>query len=195
MSGACGKPRRWTFPCRFVASEEASQLLEFAIALPLLVVLVVGIFDFGAAFNLKHQLSNAVREGARVGSSLPMSDITGSGTPFSVVTVLSTVDAYLLRSQINDCGLGSASLSQVGVNYSWAANVATGCPGAGLTLTIDRAYVWSPKPNNADVICTHVSITYPYQWRFNSVIQLLVPGATFGGTLPVASEAIMPNME
>lgn len=179
---------------RLLVSAEASQLLEFAVALPLLVVLVVGIFDFGGAFNLKNQLSNAVREGARLGSSLPMSDLTASSIPFSVVTVLGAVDAYLLRSQINDCGLGSATLTQ-GSTYSWTTTASAGCPGSGLTLTIDRAYLLNPKPNSADVICTHVSITYPYQWHFNSVIQLLVPGATLGGTLQVASEAIMPNME
>ena len=47
-----------------------SQLLEFAVALPLLVVFVVGIFDFGGAFNLKQMLNNIAREGARFASSL-----------------------------------------------------------------------------------------------------------------------------
>jgi len=182
-----------TFRARWLGSEEASQLLEFALALPLLAVLVVGIFDFGGAFNLKRQLSNAARDGARVGATLPMSDLTSPAIPFSVVTVFSAVDAYLLRSQINDCGLGSATLVPAGGTYSWTATASSGCPGAGLTLTIDRAYMFNP--NGVDVISTHVSLSYPYQWRFNSVIQLLVPGAAYGGTIQVAGEAIMPNME
>src|SRR5205809_5457764 len=34
---------------------QGSQIVEFAVALPLLVVFVVGIFDFGNAFSLKHK--------------------------------------------------------------------------------------------------------------------------------------------
>jgi Flp pilus assembly protein TadG len=33
--------------------DHAAQLVEFAVALPLLVVFVVGIFDFSSAFTLK----------------------------------------------------------------------------------------------------------------------------------------------
>jgi uncharacterized membrane protein len=54
---------------------EAAAIIEFAVALPLLIVLVVGIFDFGGAFNLKQKLNNAVREGARFGASQPTNDL------------------------------------------------------------------------------------------------------------------------
>ena len=47
----------------------ASQIVEFAVALPLLLVLAVGIFDFGSAFNMKQKLTNAAREAARLGAS------------------------------------------------------------------------------------------------------------------------------
>ena len=52
---------------RLLRDTNGAALIEFAVALPLLVVLVVGIFDFGGAFNLKQELNNAVREGARFG--------------------------------------------------------------------------------------------------------------------------------
>ena len=48
-------------------------------ALPLLVVFVVGIFDFGGAFNLKQMLNNIAREGARFASSLPTNDLDAAG--------------------------------------------------------------------------------------------------------------------
>ncbi len=59
---------RW-WKAAFLADTSGSQLLEFAVALPLLVVFVVGIFDFGGAFNLKQKLNNIAREGARFASS------------------------------------------------------------------------------------------------------------------------------
>ena len=39
-----------------------SALLEFAITLPLLVVFVVGIYDFSGAFNQKQKIAQAAQE-------------------------------------------------------------------------------------------------------------------------------------
>jgi len=75
---ASGQKMRRPLP---VCGERGSSLAEFAIALPLLVVLVVGIFDFAAAFNLKQELNNAVREGAQFAARQPSNDLLNSGTP------------------------------------------------------------------------------------------------------------------
>lgn len=50
------------------ASERGAELIEFALALPLLLVIIMGIFDFGLAFQRYEILTNAAREGARLGS-------------------------------------------------------------------------------------------------------------------------------
>ena len=42
------------------------MLIEFALVLPVLLLLVVGIIDFGFAFNQWNTAQNAAREGARV---------------------------------------------------------------------------------------------------------------------------------
>jgi Flp pilus assembly protein TadG len=42
--------------------------VEFAIILPVLVLLVFGIVDFGHAWYLRHMMSDACREGARYGT-------------------------------------------------------------------------------------------------------------------------------
>src|ERR1700733_6754543 len=55
--------------------EQGSSLLEFAIVLPLLVVFVVGIFDFSGAFNQKQKIEQAAQEGAIIAGAQPMSDI------------------------------------------------------------------------------------------------------------------------
>jgi Flp pilus assembly protein TadG len=78
---------------------EAAALIEFAVALPLLVVLVVGIFDFGGAFNLKQELNNAVREGANFGASQPTNDLALTKPP-SVDAVRYLVASYLQASRI-----------------------------------------------------------------------------------------------
>jgi Flp pilus assembly protein TadG len=188
-----GASQPWRGICagwRWLTTDEASQLLEFAVSLPLLVVLVVGIFDFGRAFNLKHQLTNAARDGARFGANLPASDFTAPGVPNSVVGVRDIVDSYLVTSGVNDCGLGS--LGGGGATFTWTATGAS-CPGGTLTLTIERAYLF--KANNVNIICTHVSLNYPFQWRFGAAIQMLVPGTTYGGLVQITADAVMPNMQ
>ena len=47
-------------------NERGAALLETAITLPIILLVSVGIFEFGRAYQVKQVLTNAVREGARV---------------------------------------------------------------------------------------------------------------------------------
>jgi len=156
---------------------DAAAIIEFAVALPLLVVLVVGIFDFGGAFNLKQELNNAAREGARFGAGQPTNDLALSQPP-SVNAVRYVVDAYLTNAHINDCGLGSSTSWGTGGGLTWQFTANNGC---AMTLTVSRGVQVQETVGGAQVnmLCTSVNIVYPYQWHFNNVIQLLVPGANY----------------
>lgn len=44
---------------------DGQGLTEFAIVLPILVVMLVGIFEFGRAWHVRQVVTNAAREGAR----------------------------------------------------------------------------------------------------------------------------------
>jgi Flp pilus assembly protein TadG len=176
-----------------------AALIEFAVALPLLVVLVVGVFDFGEAFNLKQELNNAAREGARFGASQPTNDLLNSGTPPSVDAVRYLVASYLQAERLNDCGLASMSApANTSAPFAWTYS-ATGCV-RNLVLTIQRPcspMTSCPKANgppSAYMPYTFVQISYPYQWHFNNVIQLLVPGANFALS-NIAGNATAVNMD
>ncbi len=181
---------------RLLRGTEAAAIIEFAVALPLLIVLVVGIFDFGGAFNLKQELNNAVREGARFGAAQPTNDISTTNLkPPSVDAIRFLVDSYLKTAHINDCGLSAIAEPPQGGGIAWVYNASTGCPGA-LTLTISRAVPVQATVGGATVtmLCTTVNIIYPYQWHFNNVIQLLVPGANYTlGNIPSNATAVNMN--
>jgi Flp pilus assembly protein TadG len=51
-----------------VRSERGAELVEFALVLPLLLVLIGGIIDFGFLFQRYEVVTNAAREGARLRS-------------------------------------------------------------------------------------------------------------------------------
>jgi Flp pilus assembly protein TadG len=178
---------------QLAAGSRGAQILEFAVALPLLVVFVVGIYDFGQAFNTKEKLNFIVRDASRFASTQPTNDLS-LATPLSVTAIRDLVDADLLAAGLNDCGLGPITLSSTLV---WTA---TGtCPsGATLTLTIDRGFVVPPVANASQPvqqISTHIDLQYPYQWQFSNVIQLLVPNATYAGITTLDTDAFAANQD
>jgi Flp pilus assembly protein TadG len=201
-------PRRGTGLWRFCRDDCAAQILEFALSLPLLVVFVVGIFDFSGVLSLKQKLTNAALEGARVAAADPANDLgNASGVPVSVSDAFYVVDNYLLSEKINDCGLGALTPATSGT-LTWSANKNTGCPGSGITFTINRGYYFpqtgaSPAPatcipqqppgGQTAMIGTCVTIQYAYKWRFNSVITLLVPSATYASVSNITTTATAFN--
>ena len=184
--------------CLLLKDSRGSQIVEFAVALPLLIVFIVGIFDFGNAFDVKQKLNNAVRDAARLGSSLPASDLTSATTPASISSIRSVLDAYLTASQLNDCGLGTVGASSsAGLTWTYTAT-GNGCPaGSSLTLTIQRGFSFSTTVNGnpVDVLSTRVMLSYPFQWHFSNVIQLLVPGANYAGVINITTDAVVPNLD
>lgn len=49
-------------------SEKGQSLVEFALLIPLLIIILMAIIEFGFMFNAYITISNASREGARLGS-------------------------------------------------------------------------------------------------------------------------------
>lgn len=183
--------------------DRAAQLVEFAVALPLLVVFVVGIFDFSSAFTLKQKLTNAARDAARTAAADPASDL-GNGFSMSVNDAFQVVDKYLLANQINDCGIAAPTGPPIGLTWT-VTGTATGC---SLTITIDRGYYFpasatapagvtcQPQPPNGSqtmVIATCVSIQYAYPWRFGHVASLLGTTATLPPRITATAVALNEN--
>ena len=178
-----------------------SQLVEFAISLPLLVVFVVGIFDFGSAFTVKQKLAGIAAEAARVGSIQPGNDLSQSGdctVLIGVCAVRDVVDHALVSAKINDCGL--AGVTPVGARRSltWTFTASTNCAGT-LTLTVNRGLTYttslsSPFFGTYTVEATQVTLSYPYRWQFGKVIGLVAPGSSFSTTSQLTSIATMQNV-
>lgn len=178
---------------RLAANTQGAQILEFAVALPLLVVIAVGIYDFGQAFNTKEKLNFAARDGARLGSTQPTNDFSQE-TPLSVTAIRDLVDADLLAAGINDCGLGSIQRSGP---VAWTAT-GTCQNSSTFTLTIERGLIVAPTATASEPvqqISTHIDLQYPYQWQFSNVIRLLIPGASYAGTTQIETDAVAANQD
>jgi Flp pilus assembly protein TadG len=172
--------------------DQGVALIEFAVTLPFMVVLVVGIFDFGSAFNLKQKLTGAAQAGARFAATLPTNDLDSAGTPNSVISVRNVIDDYLTAQQVSDCGLLRSAGTPSG-SMSWTFQASTRCP-ATFTLSIERSYGLTTGASNIHLITTRISISYPYSFYFGHVSGLLPNG--FGlGVGQIGTDAIEPNMD
>ena len=171
--------------------ERGSAILEFAIALPLLVVFVVGIYDFSGAFNQKQKIEQAAQEGAIIAGAQPTNDIqTSNGNPDSLQPVATAIVNSLIGSGVvaTSCTPGAGS---GGASLTWIYTPS--CPDP-LKITIWRG--WEAGTGTAGSplsVGTVVTVQYPYHWRFNSVIQLLIPGASYAATTQLTETATVHN--
>jgi len=175
--------------------ERGAALVEFAIALPLLVVFVVGIYDFSGAYNQKLKIGQAAQGGAIIAGAQPMSDIQqANGNPDSLQPVVVAVFNSLANSGVlpngntgGGCSMPPPVPAQVppppALSWQYTIYGCNNIPFASdqLVITINRAV---PSPGLA-AISTTVTVTFPYHWRFGSAIQLLFPGPN-GYSAPAA---------
>lgn len=108
-----------------LGQENGAAALEFALILPLLVMLVMGIVEFSRAYNTKEALQYAVREGARElalhGSANVVAVVqdrakplgTRAGEPAVSVTIVASCPA----------GAPATSPGRVTASYPWTYNI------------------------------------------------------------------------
>ena|SRR5579885_3547641 len=73
MRLACGvtRTRPSAFPMPPTLPDDGVSLVEFAFVVPVFLLLLFGMIDFGRAYSTSVTLTNAVREGARYGITNP----------------------------------------------------------------------------------------------------------------------------
>jgi len=98
--------------------QSGTSIVEMAIVLPLLLMLVFGIGEFGVAFTRWNSLTNAVREGARMGVVFRSPCVQGA-----VETEIETTIADFADSS----GLNGAGI---------ATTIVGACGGTGTQLSV-----------------------------------------------------------
>lgn len=114
-------------------SDRGAVAVEFALVLPLLIVLVFGVIDFGRLFNAQITVTQAAREGAR---------LAALGNSVSTVTTRSTAAAPNLRPlsvTVTPCPAGATQTTDavVVVRYTFTfSNPIAGLVGLPATKTL-----------------------------------------------------------
>jgi hypothetical protein len=80
---------------RLMRNHKGAAMAELAITLPILLVVLFGIFEFGLIMYDKAVITNASREGARKGIVFRSDADTGNYDPYSVSDIQGVVNTYL----------------------------------------------------------------------------------------------------
>jgi Flp pilus assembly protein TadG len=109
-------------------SESGQSLVEFALIFPVLILLLVALFDVGRLVFAYNDITNSAREGARVGVvdqtvANIQSDVIAQSTSLSLTS--GQVDVKYCKSDGTSCSTAKPTsldaLVQVEVTYSWRA--------------------------------------------------------------------------
>jgi len=108
-----------------IRKDRGAAIVEVALTLPLLLLVSVGIFEFGRAYQTWQVLTNAAREGARI-AILPGS--SDSGVRSRVVSYMQTgqlpeatnAGIDITHNAPIDTGMGTAMGSQVTISYPFS---------------------------------------------------------------------------
>ena len=125
-----GRRRRWN-------NEFGAELVEFAFVLPLLLMLIFGIFWFSRAYNVYETITRAAREGARVGA-VPSCATCGNAFPTSA-TIQTAVNNIMTAENVNPAG-------------------------AGVSVNIQQHQALGLDPLNPAAQWTVITIGYPYKF-------------------------------
>jgi|KBSSwiStaDraftv2_1062776.scaffolds.fasta_scaffold272277_2 Flp pilus assembly protein TadG len=112
---------------RRLRSESGAELIEVALTLPLLLLVLLGIIEFGFLFQEYEVVTNAAREGARIAALVPSAGYTTDEAKARATDYLTagglkmaqaTPDPTVVQSQVAITGTGKCiSAMTVTVNY------------------------------------------------------------------------------
>ncbi|BCW79507.1 TadE/TadG family type IV pilus assembly protein [Arthrobacter sp. NicSoilC5] len=106
-------------------SERGAAAVEFAILLPLLLMLVLGTIEFGRAYNAQITLTNAARDGVRVMAINNDAAAAKTAAQNAAASVSSTIPASDITLSTATCSTGN----QVTLTINYTLSTITGIAG------------------------------------------------------------------
>jgi Flp pilus assembly protein TadG len=97
-------------PLRFLKDQQGAYAVEFAILMPVLLLLLFGIVDFGHCISMKQIMVNAAREGARYGT---VYQTDASGNRLLLNNLNPSIENYIINTSAENGGKGGVGLQSL----------------------------------------------------------------------------------
>jgi Flp pilus assembly protein TadG len=147
-------------PLRLTRGERGAALVEFALVLPLLLVVIAGVVDFGFLFQRYEVVTNAAREGARL-ASLPS---------YNGQTAL--IRAHVRNYVQQGLALSNAALDATVPNTTAGVNI------ANVTLS------YTANGNTYQIPAVSVTVNYNHTFLMLGPVLGLI-GGTWGNSMNI----------
>jgi Flp pilus assembly protein TadG len=127
---------------RLIKDRKGTSTVEFAIVLPVLLLILFGIVEMALVFYDKAMITNASREGARAGIVFRADANTGIYSPMTETQISTVVNNYLADNLVTF----SNATATTGVDPDQCPPL-TATPPRQITVTITYPYTFLVLPN------------------------------------------------
>lgn len=160
--------------------QKGSAMVEFAIVVPLLLLLVLGIIEFGYGFYHLNILNKSVQDGTRYFSDSMIARTNASGSSLSFPINVSSTNTYISNNNVRNLvvyGQISAGTANTQLLPGTAPSVTVYCAVySGSTLTISTGVCAAP-------ITEHIMVQATYNHNF-------ILGTAISNFFPVFSNTV-----
>ncbi len=143
--------------------------VEFAVVLPLLVLVLIGVWEVGRLIQLQQIMNNAARDGARLASQATIVNIDGSNTEISLTGSSPNIEDSV-RDYLRGAGIKNLDGLQVTFEFLEGDTSATN-PYQGIKNQRFRVRVTLPYEN---LRWTNMSIINPATLNGECIWQMMV---------------------
>ena len=157
-------PLRLTFR-RLAAETSGAEIAEAAAVLPLMFMILLGIFWFGQAFRTYGTITRAAQDGARaaVAPQCTTCSSVGPGNPAATANALAAVQSALVAAKLDTTNLHYIP-GLVPNLFSCTDGSVVPCDGSTTKVCVQVGVRLSDVVNGSGVCGTSVSFQYPYQF-------------------------------
>lgn len=137
-----------------------SEIAEAAAVLPLMFLILLGIFWFGQAFSIHGAIARAAQDGARAGAAPYCATCTATNSP--ATNAVNAVNASLLASKLDPTRIPVPSSSPT---FTACSGATTGCAAVpGSNVCVQGPVQISNTSGGSTVCGVSVSFQYPFQF-------------------------------
>ncbi len=161
-------------------NQKGAELVELAFIIPLFLALMIGIIEFGRAYNVYENVIHATREGVRAAVADCLTP--GNCTPGSALTISDNAIRTKIRGHLQAIGINVPNDSDILIDS--ATDLVVG------EFLLDPSDPGSSKSSrNIDVY--NIRVNYTYNFLFlGGIINLIAPASTVGDNGIVLSATV-----
>jgi len=147
---------------RRIPDEDGAEIAEAAAVLPLVFMILLGIFWFGQAFSIYGTITRAAQEGARAGATPQCTTCSAGNSPS--LNAYNAVEAALVASNLDATNARAPVPPPTPNSCSGVGTVACGGPSSSNVCVQTGIQLSNPSIGGAGVCGISVSFQYPFQF-------------------------------